>query len=100
MDRKIDIRICTGTTCYVMGASDLLAIEDRLPEERLRVISISGSACLGLCRRATGMDSEESRLKPPFVRINGRLICRASPEKVLDAVNAEIEGADYAYDEE
>ncbi len=73
-----------------MGASDLLVLEEHLSAEQLSRISITGAACLGLCR--------EHGLKPPFVQVNDGIISMATIEKVLDAVKAETEGGLYAYD--
>ncbi|MDC7227871.1 MAG: (2Fe-2S) ferredoxin domain-containing protein [Spirochaetales bacterium] len=88
---KISIEICTGTTCYVMGASDLLTLEEHLRPPLSSSVKISGSTCLGICR--------DKRFKPPFVRVAGKLIAQASVRKVLKAVEAEYSGGSYAYDE-
>ena len=32
-DGKILLEICVGTTCYVLGASELQSIEEFLPED-------------------------------------------------------------------
>lgn len=80
MEREISVEICTGTTCYVMGASDLLTIEDLIPKSLSGVVKISGSTCLGMCK--------ERSVKPPFVRVNGKLISKATVEKVMEAIHA------------
>ena len=87
----IDIRICTGTTCYVMGASDLLTLEDHIPENLKPYARISGSTCLGLCKNMEH--------KPPIVQVKGKTISQATVDKVIKSLTAEIEGAEYAYDE-
>ena len=86
----VDIRICTGTTCYVMGASDLLTIEDYIPEKYRIHTKIAGETCPGLCKKR--------EFKPPFVKIKGKIIAKANIKKVIDALTAEIEGIEYAYD--
>ena len=41
MERKIHLQVCSGTTCFVMGGSDLLTIFDHISlEERERVTNI------------------------------------------------------------
>ena len=86
------IEICTfRTTCYVMGASELLMLEDHLPPGASDSLSITGATCLGLCR--------DRMLKPPFVKVNGKIISQATVGKILEALDSEITGADYAYDE-
>lgn len=77
---KIEITICTGTTCYVMGGAELLPLEDHLPAETVQRCSIRGASCLGLCRDRTAG-------APPFVKINNKTIPGAS----LAAVIAELE---------
>ena len=84
MKNRINIRICTGTTCYVMGASDLIALADQLPEEVLSNLNITGAPCLGACKNGD--------LKPPFVEINGVLLSEATVESVMDAIKAEEGG--------
>ena len=89
--KEISVQICTGTTCYVMGASDLLTLEDHIPQNQSYTVRISGSTCLGLCK--------ETKLKPPFVRVCGKTIEKATIDKVLEAITAEYEDKKYAYDE-
>lgn len=89
--KEISVQICTGTTCYVMGASDLLTLEDYIPAHQTQFVKISGSTCLGLCR--------ENRLKPPFVKICGKIMAQATVARVLEAINVEFEGTNYAYNE-
>ncbi len=87
----INIRICTGTTCYVMGASDLLTLEDYIPGINRNSIRISGATCLGFCR--------DKKLKPPFVEIDGEIISQADLEKVLEIIKAKTGGLSYADNE-
>ena len=30
---KIKVSICTGTACFVMGSSEIMLIEEKLPED-------------------------------------------------------------------
>lgn len=101
MKKKIEVQICTGTTCYVMGASDILTLEDYLPEALKDSVEISGATCLGLCKTDYSAEGKKSskKYKPPFVKVCGKLIERASLDKVLEAVNAEYNGGKYAYTE-
>lgn len=97
MKKTISIRICTGTTCYVMGASDLLTLEDHIPEHLKAPVSISGSTCLGMCKYIPGISKSDTEQKPPFVEINGKIMGQATIKKVIEAAQAEFTGADYAY---
>lgn len=86
--RSVDVHICTGTTCFVMGGADILLLEDTVSEElekygisreeMSRRLTISGNPCTGHCRH--------SKLKPPFVIVNGELIAEADLQKVMDRV--------------
>ena len=60
--KKIKVSICTGTTCYVMGASDLLLLEEVLPEHLKGKVEIEGVTCLEKCK-STGIGKN----KAPFV---------------------------------
>ncbi|MBI9105642.1 MAG: hypothetical protein JEZ04_02800 [Spirochaetales bacterium] len=99
MEKTINIRICTGTTCYVMGASDLLTLEDFIPEHLKYHVKISGSTCLGMCRQPSGDSQSPNRLKSPFVEVDGKIIEQATIEKILIAVEAEFAGVIYADNE-
>ncbi|MDC7126156.1 MAG: NAD(P)H-dependent oxidoreductase subunit E [Spirochaetales bacterium] len=81
---KIDVTICTGTTCYVMGASDLLTLEETLPEKILNRVNITGTTCLNLCK-----NKED---KPPFVMVNEKIISKANLESVKKAIQQELSG--------
>lgn len=76
MPEKIKIVICTGTHCFVMGGSDLLLLEDHIPEKFKAIISIEGSSCLNYCE-------DRTKGKAPFVEINGELMEKATIPKIL-----------------
>ncbi len=84
MSDKIKVTICTGTTCYVMGGAELLALEEHLRPELKDRIELEGATCLGRCKdRATGGT-------PPFARVGGKVITAASIEKLIEAIEAEV----------
>lgn len=76
MSEKIKVIICSGTACYVMGASEILLLEESLPEELKSRVEIEGATCLGFCK-----DSKNG--KAPFVSVNGELIAGATLPNVL-----------------
>lgn len=65
MPAEIDIEICAGTTCFVWGGSELLLLPEQLPGRWKNRVNVRGTTCLHECKNTT--------LKPPFVRINGKL---------------------------
>jgi NADH:ubiquinone oxidoreductase subunit E len=81
MKKKIKISICTGTACFVMGASEIMLLEEKLPETIRQSVDleIEGLTCMGNCKdRKTG--------KPPFVKINDEIITEANLVTILDKI--------------
>ena len=76
----IHIKICTGTTCFVMGGSDLLVLEDHLTEDLKTRVQIEGSNCLDWCKK-----SESGR--PPFVQIQDEMMEEATIPKILTKID-------------
>lgn len=76
MDRKIRVSICSGTACFVMGASDLLLLEESLPQTLRPFVEIDGSTCLGFCR-------ERARGKAPFVLVDGEVMTEATLPRLI-----------------
>ena len=79
MEKKITVNICAGTACFVMGASDILLLEEHLPEPLKGAVDIQGATCLGFCK-----NSEQG--KAPFVEINGELMAGASLAAVISKI--------------
>lgn len=73
---KIKVVICSGTACFVMGASDILLLEENLSPELAECVDVEGATCLGLCKAG-------ERNKAPFVTINGEVMEQASLPKVM-----------------
>ena len=78
---KIDVSICTGTSCYVMGGSELLLLEEYLTPEQRALVELKEVTCLDLCRDA-------KYGKAPFVKINGQPMDQASAQSMLERINA------------
>jgi NADH:ubiquinone oxidoreductase subunit E len=66
MNEKLQVRICTGTTCFVMGASQLESLEEHLDPEIASHVEIQGTHCLDRCK-------ERNYGKAPFVEIDGEI---------------------------
>ena len=80
--KKNKVTVCTGTTCFVMGGSELLLLEDQLPPELKAVTDIEGATCLGLCKRAEPGASRTACA--PFVTINGTVLEQATAAAIID----------------
>jgi len=76
---KINIIICTGTTCYVMGAGELLGLGQHIGEELAEHVEIVGSNCLELCK-------DEQYGSAPYVKVNETVICEATLTKVAEEI--------------
>lgn len=76
---KIKVSICTGTACFVMGASEIMLLEEELPEGLKDRVEIEGITCFEKCK-----NSECG--KAPFVKINGEVIPEATLPKVLSRI--------------
>ncbi len=84
MKTKVRVQICVGTACHIMGAADLITIEDLVAEPLRDRVHVEGISCLGLCR-------DESHGKPPFVIIDGQTLSEATLDKVLARVEQRAE---------
>lgn len=75
----VKVTICTGTTCYVMGASELLTLEEHLPEDIRDHVEVVGAQCLNLCK--------EAHTQMPVVLLNDEPLSQVT----LLALLAEVE---------
>ena len=78
--KKIVVKVCLGTSCYVMGSSYLQELVDILPLKFGDSVSIIGHNCLGECV------SEGTESAPPYVQINDETVSGATIEKVLEHI--------------
>lgn len=83
--KKIEIEICLGTTCFVMGASKLQELESFIPEKYKDIVEVKANTCMDLCKNSTYM-------KAPFVKVGDELVSEASVEKVLNVLERKING--------
>ncbi|MBF9016576.1 MULTISPECIES: NAD(P)H-dependent oxidoreductase subunit E [unclassified Oceanispirochaeta] len=81
--KKIDVEICFGTTCFVLGGSHLQELENSLDNDLKEKINIIPQNCLGLCKN-------ENYSQAPYVKVNGQIIDRATIEKVINKIKCEI----------
>jgi NADH:ubiquinone oxidoreductase subunit E len=79
---KHKVTICTGTACFVMGGSELLLLEEQLPDDLKDVTEIEGSPCIGTCKSAEHGKTQADQA--PFVQIDGEVIEQASIPKIID----------------
>lgn len=78
---SVKVVICTGTTCYVMGSSELHALAEYLTPEDAARVEITGARCLGCCTNG-------QYGKAPYVLINGQVVGEANIPTVLTELRA------------
>ena len=76
---KIPVKVCIGTTCYLLGASKLVDLENRLPAAWKGRVEVSGCTCLDLCD-ANGV------CNAPFVKVGETVVPHATPATVVAAI--------------
>ena len=76
---KIKIQICSGTTCFVMGGSELFLLPDVLPDNLKDCVEIEGINCMEKCKNLGGE-------KAPFAIVNGKLFEKVTLSSLLDEV--------------
>ena len=83
--KQITVRVCTGTTCFVMGAAQLESLAEHLPDDVAPYVDVVGSRCEGYCK-----DRQYGRA--PFVTVDGELIRDATLPKILDTIVQRVRG--------
>lgn len=81
--KKIKVTICAGTACFVMGASELMLLEEELPEDLKDKVEIDGVTCMELCK-----DSKNG--KSPFVKIDDEIMSEATLPLVISRIREKI----------
>ncbi len=84
---KIKVRICVGTSCFVMGSAQIQSLEFNAPADIADKIEIIEERCMNLCK-----DLSRQRNHGPFVYVNDELIEEATYEKVVSKIREKING--------
>ena len=74
---KIEVKICAGTACFVMGAPQIQALEFSAPADIADKIEVVEVRCMNHCNKGSAYN------KGPFVEVDGELIEEATMEKVV-----------------
>ena len=82
--KKIEVKVCLGTTCFVMGGSNLQELNDIIPEKYGDKVEVSAANCLGLC----SINWEYS--KAPYVKVDDEVVTEATVEKVLEVIDRKL----------
>ena len=81
---KVSVKVCIGTTCFVMGGANLQELNDIIPRKYGDEVEVIGCNCLGLC----SINWEYS--KAPYVKVDDDVISEATVEKVLAAIEKKL----------
>ncbi len=90
--QKIQIEICCGTTCYMLGGSALLKLDQYLPEEWRDYVDISAMPCTNQC------DLPQNLGGAPYVRIDGELMSAATIDMILEKIGERVNASAGATD--
>lgn len=82
--KAIKVKVCLGTTCFVMGSSNLQELMDTVPAKYGEAVEVLGVPCLGLC----SIDWEYSRA--PYVKVDDDVVYEATVEKVLSMIDKKL----------
>lgn len=82
--KKITVKVCLGTACFVMGGSDLQLLQEHLPEAWKDNVEVVGASCLDYC-------FDKSNGTPPFVMIDEEIVSAANITKVIELIKLNLE---------
>ena len=81
---KIQVKICQGTTCFVMGGDVVKSLQETLTQKYGDKIEIIPVRCLEICHEA------DSFSKAPYVAIDDEMIAAADVEKVVRVIESKL----------
>lgn len=84
MMEKIQVKICLGTTCFVMGSSKLQELDEIIARKYADRVELSSCVCLGLC------STEGKYSKAPYAKVDDEVVSEATADKVLEVINRKL----------
>ncbi|ERJ12684.1 NAD(P)H-dependent oxidoreductase subunit E [Haloplasma contractile] len=78
MDSKIDVELCVGTYCHLMGSGKIIEAIESLPESIKKRLDIRFKSCMNECSNGSK------------IRINGQLIDEATDERVIALIKGHL----------
>ena len=81
---KVKVKICEGTTCFVMGGQTVKSMITSLAEKYKDKIEISSVRCFGTCNKS------DSFSKAPYVMVDDEQISSADLEKVIAVIERKL----------
>lgn len=80
--KRIELKICMGTMCYIMGGAELKDLVEMLPSEMKQHVDITFSSCLECC---------DGKQRPPFIELNGKIMSGVSKANLMQILKEESE---------
>ena len=81
---KVSVKVCIGTTCFVMGGANLQELNDIIPKKYGNKVEVEGSNCLRVC----SINWDYS--KAPYVQVDDEIISEATVDKVLEVIDKKL----------
>lgn len=81
---KVQVKVCLGTTCFVMGSSSLQELTEQVAKKYGDKVEVTGSSCLGLC------SVNWAYSKAPYVKVDDEVIAEATVEKVMAEIAKKV----------
>ncbi|SHH47051.1 NAD(P)H-dependent oxidoreductase subunit E [Thermosipho atlanticus] len=75
--KKINVEICVGTACHLMGSNALVNMVETLSDEVKKHLNFKYSLCFGDCNKGH---------TPPIVRVNDTTYTSVTPEKLREII--------------
>lgn len=82
--KKIKVRVCLGTTCFVQGSANMQNLSELVPQKYGNKVEVVRSGCLGVC------STNWEHSKAPYVKVNDELIQEATVEKILAEIEKQL----------
>ncbi|MCD8023996.1 MAG: hypothetical protein LUE64_00490 [Candidatus Gastranaerophilales bacterium] len=82
--KNIEVKICSGTTCFVMGSSYLNELFDLIPQKYGENVHVKPVLCLNECSKS------DTHSKAPYVKVDNEIVSNATIEKVMDAIEKKV----------
>ena len=81
---KVKVKICEGTTCFVMGGEAVKSMLSTLTEKYKDKVEITSVRCLGTCNKS------DSFSKAPYVMVDDEEVSSADLEKVIAVIERKL----------
>jgi len=76
---KINVKVCVGTPCHLMGSQELIKNLKRFKRMKNVALEIEAVTCLGHCNKA------------PAVEVNGEIYAPITSNDLINLIKAKLE---------